>query len=178
MLSLNSTTDTTTDVDYNTMEAFYLHHVLPALAVEFFMDSNFQFNERFLTFLSNHSGLSGKMIWSVLNNIRKPVYSESLKTLNEMILDQVDIADRDDILDDEFAEKIENMIIRSKHNGQVRKIADAAWALVERIFSDNGSDLPSYHSVRKCQIKNAVVYILLVVMQVYLKHHQKQTFAV
>ncbi|MFZ4438584.1 MAG: hypothetical protein ACOYOS_09175 [Syntrophales bacterium] len=180
MVSLNGVPDvTTTDgTDRDPMEEFHLHHVLPVLTVEFLMDSDFEFNERFLTFLSNQSGLSGKMIWSVLNNIRKPVYADSLVVLSKMIIQRVGITGREDILDESFTEKVEDMIIRSKHNEQVRQITDAAWTLVERIFADNGSDLASYSSVQKCQLKKVIVYILVVMMQVYLQHNLQQPFEV
>jgi len=179
MLNLDAVTDATSvDNEYDPMEDFYLRYVLPASAVEFFMGSSFRVTENFLTILANESGLSCKVVWSIANNIRKPEYSESLKALIELIIDRVDINGRDNILDGSFSEKVECLIIRSKHNEQVRKIADVTYTLVEQIFADNGKTLSSYTSVRKCQIKKVVVYILLVILTVYLKHNQEQMFAV
>lgn len=178
MLNLDAVTDATSvDNEYDPMEAFYLRYVLPASSVEFFMESSFRFTEDFLTILSNESGLSCKIVWSIANNIRKPEYSESLKELIELNIDRLDLSNRKEILDDTFCEKVEQLIVRSKHNESVRKIADASYALVEQIFDDNGKTLRSYTSVKKCQIKKVVIYVLLVIMTVYLKHNQEQRFA-
>ena len=83
-----------------------------------------------------------------------------------------------EILNETFYDKIEKLVIRSRHNEQVKKIADASYALVEKIFEDNGSTLRAYKSIKKCQVKKVVVYILMVITTVYLTHHQGQKFIV
>ena len=166
------------DTDYDPVEDFYLHNIFPGSAVEDFMDSTFSFPNNFLTLLSNESGLSGKALWSIVNNIRNPEYSETIKDLITLIVDRLDVSDRMEILNETFYDKIEKLVIRSRHNEQVKKIADASYALVEKIFEDNGSTLRAYKSIKKCQVKKVVVYILMVITTVYLTHHQGQKFIV
>ncbi|HPL67577.1 MAG TPA: hypothetical protein PLG94_13675 [Smithellaceae bacterium] len=178
MLDLNINSDVTpVETDYDPMEDFYFHQIFPESVVEFFMASKFSFPEQLLTLLSNESGLSGKVIWSIANNIRNQDYADLMKELITMIVDRLDLSDRMDILGDTFSEKIDKLIIHSKHNDQVKKIADASYALVEKIFEDNGKTLRSYKSIKKCQVKKVVVYILVAIMMVYLRHNQEQKFA-
>jgi len=145
MINLNNVTyANSADTDYDPMEDFYLHQIFPESVVEFFMDSRYGFNESFLTFLSDESGLSGKTVWSIANNIRDKRYLESMKDLVEKIIDRLDVSDRAEILAETFSEKVDRLIIRSRHNDQVKKIADATYAFVEQIFDDNGMNRPDF----------------------------------